>query len=142
MDAAAAQSKVQGPGIALIVYGVLQILFSCCVSLANILSLVSGASAEMAEVYSLMGPAAGLISGGGGLVMAVPALLISCVIVFGGVKMKKLQSHSMAMAGAVCAMLPCSGCCCIGLGIGIWALMTLMNDEVKAAFQANAAASM
>lgn len=142
MDAAAAQSKVQGPGIALIVYGTLQLLLSCCLSVANILSLVGVFGDDMASAYSSMGPAAGMFSSGGGLVVAAPAVLISALIIFGGLKMKNLQSHSMAMAGAVCAMLPCSACCCLGLGVGIWALVTLMNDEVKAAFQANAAASM
>jgi len=35
-------------------------------------------------------------------------------------------------------MLPCcvGACCLVGLPAGIWSIMTLMDEEVKAAFQA------
>lgn len=142
MDAAAAQSKVQGPAIGLMVYGILQILASCLGIGLNLLSMTGvinqGAFSEFggdAAMSSVMG-------GGLGLVMAVPGLVLSFIITFGGLKMKGLQSYGLAMAGAVCAMLPCSCCCIIGIPLGIWALMTLMNDEVKLAFQANAASAM
>ena len=142
MDAAAAQSKVQGPGIGLLVYGVLQIGFSCLGIVFNVLSMTGvinqGAFSEFggdAAMSSAMG-------GGIGLVMAVPGLILSFIIAFGGLKMKNMQSYSMAMAGAVCAMLPCSCCCIIGIPLGIWALMTLMNEDIKLAFQANAASAM
>ena len=60
-----------------------------------------------------------------------------------GLKMKDLQSYGLCVAGAVLALLPCNCCCCwVGLPIGGWALATLMNAEVKAAFQAAAAEAM
>lgn len=142
MDAAAAQSKVQGPGIGLMVYGVLQILASCLGLVVNILSMTGVINQGAFNEFGGDAGMSSMMGGGVGVVMAIPGLILSFLIAFGGLKMKNLQSHGLAMAGAICAMLPCSCCCIIGVPLGAWALMTLMNDEVKAAFQANAAASM
>ena len=60
---------------------------------------------------------------------------VSGFIIFGAMRMRSLQSHSLAMAAAVVAMIPCGGCCCIGLPVGIWALVTLMKPEIKSQFQ-------
>lgn len=54
---------------------------------------------------------------------------------FGGLKMKSLGSYGLSMAGAIAALIPCFGsCCCIGIPIGIWALIVLNKPEVKSAF--------
>ena len=46
-----------------------------------------------------------------------------------------LQSWPMALAASVVAMLPClSPCCCLGLPIGIWSLVVLLDNNVKASF--------
>ena len=42
------------------------------------------------------------------------------------------------MAGAIVAMLPCSGCCLLGLPIGIWAIIVLIDSDVKRAFNGGA----
>ena len=54
---------------------------------------------------------------------------------FGGLKMKSLGSYGLSMAGAIAALIPCFGsCCCIGIPVGIWALIVLNKPEVKSAF--------
>jgi hypothetical protein len=64
-------------------------------------------------------------------------LLVSFLILYGALKMKKLESHGWAVAASVIALVPCvSPCCLIGLPIGIWALVVLNKPEVKAAFPA------
>ena len=68
-------------------------------------------------------------------VFALLGLAISSFLIFGGMKMRNLQSHGLAMGAAIVAMIPCGGCCCLGLPVGIWALVTLMKPEIKSQFQ-------
>src|SRR5205807_7261566 len=57
---------------------------------------------------------------------------IGVLIIVGAQRMKNLQSHGMAMAASIVAMIPCiSPCCLLGLPFGIWALIILLKPEVK-----------
>jgi hypothetical protein len=38
------------------------------------------------------------------------------------------------MAGAVAAIVPCSICCILGLPMGIWAIIVLIDQDVKHSF--------
>jgi len=60
-----------------------------------------------------------------------------CVLVFfGGMKMMNMQSWGLALAASIVALIPCtSPCCCLGLPIGIWAIIVLMDSAVKDAFE-------
>ena len=56
----------------------------------------------------------------------------------GGMRMLALRSYGLCIAGAVSAAIPCvscSGCCGFGEIVGIWALVVLLNADIKAAFQ-------
>jgi hypothetical protein len=68
----------------------------------------------------------------------VANLVFNVLVLVGGLKMKSLSSHTLAMIGAIAAIIPLNSCCCIGIPIGIWSLITLMNPDVKAAFALNA----
>ena len=51
-----------------------------------------------------------------------------------------LRGRGLAMTGSVLSMIPClSGCCIVGLPVGIWALVVLNNPDVRAGFAATAA---
>jgi hypothetical protein len=71
----------------------------------------------------------------GGIFTNILGLAISAFIIYGAVKMKAVQSYGLAMAASIVAMIPCGGCCCIGLPVGIWCLVLLNKPEIKAAFQ-------
>jgi hypothetical protein len=65
-------------------------------------------------------------------------LIAALVIMFAGIRMRALQSYGLAVTGAVLAIIPCvtcAGCCGIGQGAGIWALVVLLKPEVKAMFR-------
>lgn len=131
-NVAAAASKVKGPAIALIVITVLGIL-------AQLLSLVMNL-AGMSQVPAGMPPEAErwvtMMSGGLGILATVLSLAIGGLIIFGATKMMNLQSYGLAMAASIVAMVPClSPCCCLGIPVGIWAIVVLNNAEVKAAFR-------
>jgi hypothetical protein len=75
------------------------------------------------------------MSGGIGIVTAAIGLLIAGLLIYAAMEMKKLKQWGLAVAASILAMVPCiSPCCIIGLPMGIWALVILMKDEVKAAF--------
>lgn len=66
---------------------------------------------------------------------AVLGIAFGIVVLIGAIKMKNLKSYGLSMAAAIIAMLPCiSPCCVLGLPFGIWAIVVLVDPEVKAAF--------
>jgi hypothetical protein len=75
-------------------------------------------------------------SGGvAGYARSILAAVVSAAILFGALKMMRLQNYGWAMAAAILAVIPClSPCCCLGIPFGIWALVVLSKPEVKAAF--------
>jgi hypothetical protein len=70
----------------------------------------------------------------GGTVTGLGCLLT----MIGGWRMWSLRNYGLAVTGAIVAAIPCVscvGCCGIGEGIGIWALVVLLNPDVRAAFR-------
>ena len=65
-------------------------------------------------------------------------LVFNVLILVGGLKMKAMKNHTLAMIGSIAAIIPLNSCCCIGIPVGIWSLTTLMSADVKAAFALNA----
>lgn len=59
------------------------------------------------------------------------------VMIIGGVKMMRLQSHGWATTASILALLPCSPAGLVGLVVGIWSLIVLSRPRVKAAFEHN-----
>src|SRR5260221_14417428 len=72
------------------------------------------------------------------LVLLVQAISfgIGIVIIVGAVKMMRLRSHGFATVASVLAMLPCGPAWLLGLPMGIWSLIVLNRQNVKAAFDA------
>jgi hypothetical protein len=125
-----AGERVKGPAIGLIVVAV----FGALVQIASLIMHVAGASFlpnnEMPNQAW-----ANMLSGTIGVVIGIIALLVSVLILFGALKMQKLESYGLAMAASIIAMVPCfSPCCLLGLPIGIWAVVVLSKPEVKSAF--------
>ncbi len=126
-----AASKVSLPAIGLIVVASLAILAYLVAILLNLLGVGLGASAGGSEGM------AGMLQGGLGVVMYLVFIVMAIVILLGAFKMKSVSSYGFALTSAILAALPCWGpCCCLGLPIGIWAIVVLMDQNVKAAFQA------
>ena len=63
-------------------------------------------------------------------------LVLHGLIVWGGISMMSLRRWGLAMAAAVLAIFPCtSPCCCLGLPLGVWAVVVLSRADVKAAMR-------
>lgn len=123
---------VGAPAIGLIVTGIIGILFQVANILLNLLGMgMSGVAAASGD----SGAVGGLMSGVLGLVYNGFACLMGGLVIFGALRMKALKGYGVALTGAIIAALPCtSPCCFLGLPLGIWAIVVLMNQDVKTSF--------
>jgi hypothetical protein len=113
---------------------------------AMFLMIVAGISAVLRVVIIIMlifgvglsmlqGAGGGAVNGAANIVGAIVGVACDLFIIFGAMKMQKLQSYGLAMAAAIVAIVPCfSPCCIVGIPFGIWALIVLLKPEVKVAF--------
>lgn len=137
-----AKSQVQAPAIALMVTAAL----GGCLQVFNILGALFGFNqTDPADLEPLLAELpseqADMIlafvenSSSFGVVFNLIGLLLAAVVFFAAWQMMQLKGHALAIGGSVVAMIPClSPCCCLGLPIGIWALIILLKPEVKEGF--------
>jgi hypothetical protein len=135
-DPLLAQKQVQVPAILLIVLGAIGLLLG----LFGMVSHNAGQYGPLLDNPELPEQARGMIQGfaNHGRWLSLPGVVLSGLMLLGGLKMKSLQSYALAMTGAIVALIPCmgiNGCCCIGIPVGIWALVVLVKPEVKGAFR-------
>jgi predicted Zn finger-like uncharacterized protein len=70
------------------------------------------------------------------IVGGIVGVIFSAIIIFACVQMMGLRMWGFALAGTIMSMINCfNGCCCLGLPFGIWALVILLDQEVKSAFR-------
>lgn len=130
-----AREALNVPGILFMVFGGLSVLY-------GIYGLVSGgaSSEQMSQMLSdpNLPPAAKdfirAMAGPGAKVLGLLGMTMSGLLIFGGMQMRNLKSYGVAIAACVVGMLPCTGCCCITLPLGIWTLTILMRPEIKSSF--------
>lgn len=136
VDRAAVAAKVKPPAIALIVLGALTIVSAGI----NLAMGPEGMRPMLEQVLKMQGEEldrALQSARAGGIVMGILLLGGAVLTLIAGIKMAKLQSWGLAVAGASVALVNCPNfCCCLGLPIGIWALLVLMKPDVKAAMGA------
>jgi len=127
-----AADLVAGPAIALIVVAILNFLTSA----ARLVWVLVFSAAAVSQMQGQPRWASSLVAGPLVIAGGIVGILVSGVILMGGLKMKKLENYSLAMAASIVAMIPCtSPCCLVGIPIGIWALVVLSKPEVKNAFR-------
>jgi predicted Zn finger-like uncharacterized protein len=134
---AEAQAVVAGPAISLIIIGSLNLMIIVVLLVLRMLGL--GFMAAGAGAGGRLGPADAQAVGFmiGNIIGTILALCFAGTILFGGVKMRKLEGYGLAMTACILSILPCGNCLCFSLvpiGIGIWGLVVLNRPEVKDAF--------
>ena len=135
-----ARERVAGPANALMVTGGLSI----AASLLNVLRIALGGAQMAGGGGPPMagggggpfggGPNQGVFLIGVGVVSLIIGVFMGGMIIHGASKMKKLESYGLVITAIIFAMLPCNGCCIIGLPFGIWALIVLNDPDVKSSF--------
>jgi len=69
------------------------------------------------------------------VVISILSLAGGFVVVIGGLKMRSMTGFGWAVAGSLLAAIPgATLCCCAGLPIGVWALVSLFGTDVRLAF--------
>jgi hypothetical protein len=144
----AVASRVRIPAIFLIVVGVLNLLGAGWGIVNGIpaatdpqKAVQDGLDAEQQKMLKDAGfePVQFVKSVGiGQIVVDGVGLLAAVVTILGGVRMLSLKNRGLAIFSSILAAIPClssMGCCGIGIGVGIWSLVVLMNADVKAAFR-------
>jgi hypothetical protein len=130
VPSSAGADLVKGPAIGLIVMAILGVLLQIASLIMNLAGASFWAGSQMPKEAW-----ANMFSGTIGAVSSIIGIFVSGLILFGGMKMQKLESYGLAMTVSIIAMIPCfSPCCIIGLPVGIWALVVLSKPEVKSAF--------
>lgn len=72
-----------------------------------------------------------------GIVMLFAFIFRDLFLIYAAWHLQSRRSYAVAMTGAVISVIPCLGspCCLLGVPFGIWALVVLNDDAVKAAFR-------
>lgn len=133
-----AKEAVSLPAILLMVLSGITVLLG----LINVLQAFGATDPAVAEVLDdpnlpegARQVLASLSTTGGKLTLALPSLVLNGLVFFGALKMKNLQNYGLAMTAAIISVIPCCGpCACLGIPVGIWALVVLNKPEVKSAF--------
>jgi hypothetical protein len=70
-------------------------------------------------------------------VIVVPALtaVTDAVMLLGSVQMLRRRSYAWAKAASILALLPCNVLVVLSIGFGIWGLVVLHNQDVRATFR-------
>ena len=123
-----ARSKLNAPGIGLIVTGVMSILYG----LFNV--------GQFALFMANMPPAPNdeflFMQIGMQFGQALLNFVLGGLIIRGAIKMRRLESYGLAMTACILGIVPCHGCCILGMIFGIWGLVLLNDPDVKGSFMA------
>ena len=135
----AALEKIKSPAIAMILLAIINIVLSLW-NAARLIFFPPNIGEVLAKYPQFQDPQMQhifqLIYGPIGIGSAIFTLITGVVILFGALKMRKLENYVFAFTAMILAMLPCvSACCILGLPFGIWALVVLNKPEVKSQFK-------
>lgn len=137
-----ALQKVNAPAVALMVTGILNLLFGVwgLVKTAFFPSNLQELDSQLQQLNNpqlveLFHKWMHMVQGPFAIAGSLFGLGLSVLILMGAIKMRSLKSYEFSMTAAIVAMLPCvTSCCLIGLPFGIWALIVLTKPEVKSHF--------
>ncbi|NNJ25476.1 hypothetical protein [Alienimonas chondri] len=127
--------RAKGPAIGLLVVGAMSAAATLFVILACVMAAVENPTPQNLDpagnvAAQMVGYYAAMLSG------PVSSLTMTLIILFGGYQMLTARSWAWALVGTIAAMVPCCNFTFLfGIPIGIWALVVLLDPQVKAAFR-------
>jgi hypothetical protein len=134
------KDRVQVPAIGMMVAAALDIMMALFFAVLNIMQFTIGRT-HIPEFGRMGASMSELVFASGiGLMISLFALILDGFIIFGALRMRQLRSYGLAVAAAILSLIPCLGSPCIVLGVpfGIWALVVLVNSDVRQAFHETA----
>ncbi len=145
-----ARNKTNVPGILLLIVGILNVLGALYFAFNGVVTLLDPQMAMAAakqfnpqqeqQMKQLGWSMDQLVNATaiGYIILGAIGVIAAIIIIFGGVQMRNLRSYGLAVFASILALIPCispMGCCVLGEVAGIWALVVLMNQDVKTAFR-------
>ena len=146
-----AQGKVRAPAIAMLVVGILYLLVAIggFVYVSNPAAFDTAVEKNVSDIEGNKKLSPEQRDNGAGFVTSTLELfeesswlllagqvIAGVIILVGGIKMIKLTSVGWTRIGAMAAMIPClSPVCVLGIPVGVWVLLTSLNDDVKEGFR-------
>jgi len=127
---ASARARLMGPAIGLMCVVGLHLLVMCIFSPFVILAIVGqGAAAMQGRVDLFQNPVVQIIQ-------ITISFAIQGFMLFGAIQMYKGKMFGVCVATCVLACIPCfcSSCYILGIPFGIWAIVVMMDEDVKASF--------
>ena len=130
------RNRVQVPAVGMIVAAGLDVAFALIMLFLNILGMSWLRTAETMRGRWGDDVAEGIMEGGFFIMVCLVGILIDAIIILGANRMRNLDSYGFAIAAAILSVIPCisSPCFVLGMPFGIWALVVLMNEDVRNAF--------
>lgn len=131
-----AREKTAMPGLAMIIFGVLMLLAGLVGAILQLVSSMASIIDAVSNGYGTEFWIPFLTGTGWQIIMSLVSMIASLIVVIAGTRLRAVRSAGFVYAGAIIAALPCcsSWCCCIGLPIAIWAIVTMQDEQVKSAF--------
>ena len=129
-------SRLNAPGIALLVFGILAFLFA----IWNMIAAIDPTPMEETGIEAIdriLQNRAFQEKNTFTYIGATLPIIGTALITVAGFFMRKGQKLKLAQTASILAMIPCTASCCcfIGIPVGIWCLVVLGKPEVKALFE-------
>jgi hypothetical protein len=124
LDVQAIKRQLEAPALWLLVIGLLTVLLS----LAAIVGTITNVGKRLIEFQTP--PTQVMV-----LFFSLLNLPIGVLVIIGSQKMMSLELFGMALLGCIVAMLPIGPVAVLGIPIGLWALMILLQPRVRTAFR-------
>lgn len=123
-----ARSKLMGPAIGILVSNGLGLVFVGLAAVVTVIDLMDGGFNA-----NRGGPEVLVVS----LIQLVIPLLFTIVTITAMIRALSVRNYGLVMTGFILSITPCSGgiCCLIGMAFGIWGIVVMNDDSVKAAFR-------
>ncbi len=121
----AIRHQVWIPALGLLVAGALDCLTVVGALVGGILLLLRG---------SFSGEIIGFLPGSAKVVIVAVMAAYSVFVILGAWNLMQLRSYRLALAGSILALFPFAPGAIIGVPMGIWALVLMTREKVKAAF--------
>ncbi|MDX1944359.1 MAG: hypothetical protein SFU86_03055 [Pirellulaceae bacterium] len=130
-----AKERLKIPAILLLVLAPIHMLFMLADLIFRIVNAQTGnvmILGDDAAPGAKEGALIGIYAGGA---VDVLAILAQIVVALGAWQMLQVKSRQMALLACILSCIPClSGCCVLGIPLGVWGLIVLNDPQVKQGF--------
>ncbi|HUV63660.1 MAG TPA: serine/threonine-protein kinase [Sedimentisphaerales bacterium] len=123
----AVRHRVWIPAVGLLVAGGINCLAVVGLVIAAVVGLLAKGFSGRLVIF-------GFLPGAGNAVVLAVTVAYAVFVVLGGWNLMQLRSRRLALWGSILALFPFSAGSVVGLPMGIWALIVMRNEQVKAAF--------